>query len=47
MGHSGDGACDVTGTEQLSLGRFRRTAVARCHGLTSFPASLDGSLKDV
>jgi hypothetical protein len=32
MGHSGDGTCDVTGTEQLSLGRFRRTAVARCHG---------------
>jgi hypothetical protein len=32
MGHSGDGACDVPGAEQLSPGRFRRTAVARCHG---------------
>ena len=48
MRHSGDSACDVTGGQQLTpLSRFRRTAVGRCHGVTSFPASLDGSLKDV
>jgi hypothetical protein len=33
MGHSGDGARDVTGGEQLTLpGRIRRATIARRHG---------------
>jgi hypothetical protein len=46
--HTGDSARDIAGRQQLTpLGRVRRAAMGRRQRWTSFPASLDGSLKDV
>jgi hypothetical protein len=48
MGHPGNSAREVGGREQLALaGGPRRTTISRRHFPDSFPASPDGSLKDV